>query len=243
MAITVVTLDDHLLIREGIRRMLDSHTDVELVAEGSTGSDLLPLVEQYQPDIVLLDLGMPQTVRESRKGQGIEFSAFPVIAQLRKSHPKTRIIIVSQYGSKTLAEGALEVGVKGYLLKSDALTQNLVEAIRMVHWGGVYFSDTITGKLMEGIIFPPKSLLTQRQQEIIREMAAHPDRLQSDHAQHLGISEHTLKQHLRQIYRTLGVSNLTAAVVKAIQLKIIPLAYIAPVVDSTLDHIPPHNVK
>jgi DNA-binding NarL/FixJ family response regulator len=136
MTITVVTLDDHYLIREGIRRMLDAHRDFELVGEGTTGAELYPLVAQYQPDIVLLDLGMPQTTQRAHTERLSEFSAFPVIARLRTEYPQTRIMIISQYGTRTLIESALEAGVKGYLLKSDALMQNLVEAIRMVQRGG-----------------------------------------------------------------------------------------------------------
>lgn len=229
MAITVVVLDDHYLIREGIRRLLDDHFDVELVAEGSVGDELFPLVERYRPDIILLDLGMPQTAQGAMHAQGPEFAAFPAIVQLRQDYPDTRIIIVSQYGTKTLVAGALEAGVKGYLLKSDALTQNLVEAIRMVHFGGVYFSDAIGQKLLEVEEHQPPPVLTDRQREIVRAVAANPNLSQAEHAQRLGISEHTLKQHLRQIYRGLGVSNLTAAVIKAIQLRIVPLSYVTSV--------------
>jgi DNA-binding NarL/FixJ family response regulator len=231
VTIRVISLDDHYLIREGIRRRIDEHQDVELTAEGTTGAELYPLVAQYRPDIVLLDLGMPQTAQEATPEHVSEFSAFPVVTRLRADYPDTRVIVLSQYGTRTLIESALDAGVKGYLLKSDALMQNLVEAIRIVHRGGVYFSEAIVKKLTESTPRQPSLALTNRHREIMRAIVAHPDRLQMEHAQHLGISEYTLKQHLGQIYRVLGVSNLTAAILKAIQLKVIPLAYVLPVDD------------
>lgn len=229
MAITVVALDDHQLIREGVRRILEEQGDVRLVAEGAAGEDLHPLVEAHNPDIVLLDLGMPQYAQPSVSSP--QFAAFTAIAQLRQEYPRTRIIIVSQYGTRILLEGALEAGVSGYLLKNDALTETLVAAIRMVHVGGVFFSQAIGRQLLdiERTGFP--RVLTERQREIIQAVAARPDLLQAEHAQRLGISEHTFKQHLRQIYRALDVPNLTAAVLRAIRLRIVPLSYVTPVAE------------
>lgn len=92
MTITVVTLDDHYLIREGVRRMLDAHRDIELVGEGTTGAELYPLVAQYQPDIVLLDLGLPHTAQGAHTERTFEFSAFPVVARLRTEYSNRQII-------------------------------------------------------------------------------------------------------------------------------------------------------
>ena len=230
MSISVVVLDDHYLVRQGVRRCIENAVDIRIVAEGASGDELFPLIAQHHPDVLLLDLGMPQTTEQARPGS-LEFSAFPAIARLQREHASTRTIILSQYGTKTLVESALETGVKGYLLKSDALTQNLVEAIRVVHWGGIYFSDAVGRQLFEMDLVEGSSPLTERQTEIIRAIAANPGLLQSEHAKRLGISEYTLKQHLSQIYRSLGVPNLTAAVIRAIQLKLVPLSYVIAVTD------------
>lgn len=218
MPITVIAIDDHFLIREGIRSLLAGHPDVQLVAEGWAGEHLLHLVQVHSPDIVLLDLGLPAT---PQAGQTPPFQAFPALATLAQNHPRTRVIIVSQHDSPTLVEGAIELGVRGYLLKYDALTQQLVEAIRVVHRGGAYFSTAIWARL-QGQTSPSTVHLSPRQQEILWALAIHPDYSQARHARQLGISENTLKQHLRHIYRALGATNLTSAILKALQAEILP---------------------
>lgn len=226
MTIRVVSLDDHLLIREGIRRLLESQSDVCLVGEGVCGDDLFPLIMTHDPDIVLLDLGMPQSTDNNPTIPAQDFRAFPAIMRLRKERPDVKVIIVSQYLTGILVDGALESGVQGYLLKNDALTGSLVAAIRCVHMGGVYFSQSIAEMLRRPKPESPSTGLSERQQDILKAMAANPNLLQSQHARNLGIAESTLKQHLRNIYQILGAGNLTAAILRAIQLDIIPLSYV-----------------
>jgi DNA-binding NarL/FixJ family response regulator len=230
MAIRVIAVDDHYLVRAGIRSTLAPHGDVQLVAEGESGADVYPLVQEYRPDILLLDLDMPAySPRENTSRPQETFAALPTIARLKHEFPGTKVIIISQYDSKTLIEGAFEVGVKGYILKRDALTRNLVEAIRMVHWGGVYFSSVVLNSLESLEANSPSELLTPRQCEVLQVLAASPGLTQERQAEQLGIAVSTLKKHLNHIYRILGVSNSTAAIMKAVQLHIIPLAYLASV--------------
>ena len=111
-----------------------------------------------------------------------------------------------------------EVG--GYLLKDDELSLCLAEAIRTVHRGGLYLSGTVAQRLRQ-ISKAEGELLTDRQQQILWAIVAAPDLSYAAHAQKLGISEHTFSNHLRQIFERLDVSNITAAIIKAIRLGIV----------------------
>jgi len=218
--ITVITIDDHPLIREAIRNLLSGRNDMELVGEGWAGEHFLTLVEQYQPDVVILDLGMPQFA----EGQRLErFAALPALVVLNKQFPQTAIIILSQYAMKSIIQEAIEVGVKGYLLKSDNLSLNLTGAIEAVHRGGVYFSQEISQLLFQQTTAGGgHNLLTERQKEIILAIARKPDASYSQIASELYISESTLKGHLYNAFKALNVTNITACIIHCMQQGFIP---------------------
>ena len=212
--IQVIALDDHYLIREGIRSILAEAQDIDLVAEGLAGEQLETLVAEHHPDIVLLDLEMPQNVGSD----AVPFQALSAVAQLRQHHPQTRVIILSQHATPALVEGAVTAEVGGYLLKDDELSLCLAEAIRTAHKGGLYLSSNVAHRLRQ---ISKSEILTERQQQIMRTIVAKPDLSYAAHAKKLGISEHTFSNHLRQIFERLGVSNITAAIVKAMRLGIV----------------------
>ena len=214
--IHVISLDDHHLIREGIRSILAAAPDIVLAAEGRTGEQLELLVTEHQPDIVLLDLEMPQKAGSDTES----FQALMAVAKLRQRHPQTRIIILSQYATPALVEGAVTAEVGGYLLKDDELSLCLAEAIRTVHRGGLYLSGNVAKSLRQSSKTEGE-VLTERQQQILWAIVAEPDLSYAAHAQKLGISEHTFSNHLRQIFERLEVSNITAAIVKGIRLGIV----------------------
>ena len=138
--ITVVVVDDHPLIHEAVQSLIDKHEDIELVGTGLDGDDVFHLVETHKPDILLLDLEMPQS-RTGNTGQ--RFRALPTIAQLRKKYPQTAPIILSQHLLRPLINRAVEYGLRGYLLKSDGLSLEVPDAVRRVSQGGLAFSETI----------------------------------------------------------------------------------------------------
>ncbi len=216
--ITVIMVDDHYLIREGIRSILATSTEIELVAEGADGAALERLVKEFAPDIALVDLDMPQNKLEQ---DGSRFHAFSSIAQLKKEQPDTQFIIVTQHITKAMIEGAVSVGINGYLLKDDALSLHLIEAIQAVHLKGVYFSGEVSRALVSAQPAPKDKLLTARQYEILNAIVANSNWSYAQHAAQLNISEHTFSNHLRQIFERLEVNNVTAAVLKAIQLGIL----------------------
>lgn len=220
--ITVVTLDDHHLVREGIRRLLDEDPTMALVGEGWAGEQLEPLLAQHRPDVLLLDVGMPQSATEPAGPGENAFRLLPALARLQQRYPDVRVIVLTQFASQVLIESAIELGVRGYLLKSDVFSRYLADAIRAVMRGERYFSEGVS-RWLAAPDDRGEIRLTRRQREVLQAIAAAPQLTYAQHADHLGISEHTISHHLRQIFTRLAVSNLTAAVITAARLGLITL--------------------
>ncbi len=219
--ITVVAVDDHELILQGIRYLLEKNDDIRLVAEGYAGSDIVPLVARHRPDILLLDIGIPEE-RSSGEPAASRHSVIATLHLLQAEYPYTRTIIVSQYGTQSLAKAALSAGVKGYLIKDDALTSYLASAIRMVHRGGIFFSRSLQSQLLQNRIGEPNPL-QPRQIEILTAFVLKPNEDRGVIAKTLGISVSTLNYHLGRIYDVLGVNGLAAALLKAMEMDLLPV--------------------
>lgn len=219
--IKVVTLDDQHLIREGIRRLMEQDKEMELVGEGSAGEDLPVLVARHQPDVILLDVNMPMQNGSDGKGENT-FRAFPAIASLHKSHPQTLIVILSQYISVTLIEGAFELGVRGYILKDDIESLNLTDAIRTVLDGRYFISEAIKEEFIRSRNGRIADALTKRHKEIIRQMASNLNMTYGEHAAALGIKEQSLRNQLTTIFGILNVPNLASCIIKSMHEGIIP---------------------
>jgi DNA-binding NarL/FixJ family response regulator len=223
-AIRIVLFDDHPLIHEAVAHQLAGSEEFALVAAGTSGEEFEPLLEAHRPDIVLLDLAIPPrpgtTIREAGR--------FPVLPALRRLHgryPATRFVILSGEFSPALLEAALESGASGYLLKDDGLSTQLADALRAVRRGGWFFSAEVGRHLQSTRSMPRQASpeLTPRQLEVLRAIAANPELTHAEHARAMGISEDTVRNHLRTIYDRLQVTNLTAAVVRAVQAGLISL--------------------
>jgi DNA-binding NarL/FixJ family response regulator len=222
--IKTILIDDHFLIHEAVAHLLAGQNEFELSATGTAGDELEPLIERYQPDVVLIDLAIPArpgtTVRQAGR--------YPVLLAIRRlsaRHHLTRFVILSGEFSPALLESALEAGATGYLIKDDGLSTQLPDALRTVHKGGWFFSRE-AGRHFFGTRRnspSPANILTPRQVEILRTIVAHPGLSHADQAHSLGISEDTFRNHLRAIYEKLSVTTLTAAILRAIQSGVIPL--------------------
>lgn len=220
MPITVVSIDDHPLIRTAIRSLLDSQEEIQLVAEGSAGEHVLPLIEKHQPNVLILDLAMPQTENNS---SGERFPVLQTVAQLNREFPETAVIFLTQYASQSMSQQAISLGVRGYLLKSDDLSMNLPGAIEAVYRGGVYFSKEISQLLFQPVPQPDaSSILSERQKEIILTIAQTPDVTYQQIAHTLSITESTLKGHLNRVFKALNVTNITACIITCMQRGLIP---------------------
>jgi two-component system, NarL family, response regulator DegU len=214
MKTKIVIIDDHQLFREGVKRILD------FVAEGDSGNEALQLVEQYDPDVVIMDINMPSV-------NGVEATK-----QLVEANPDTKVIILSIHDDETYVTHALQTGARGYLLKEmDA--DALIQAVKVVAEGGSYLHPKVTHSLVkeyrrlasqgqastylmqEVEVRRPLHLLTRRECEVLQLLADGKSNRGIGEA--LYISEKTVKNHVSNILQKMNVNDRTQAVVVAIK--------------------------
>jgi DNA-binding NarL/FixJ family response regulator len=195
----VVIADDHAVVRQGLRTFLDLQDDIEVVAEAGDGAEALAAAEEHAPDVVLIDLVMPNV-------DGIE-----AIRGLRERVPAARAIVLSSFIDDEKLLPAVRAGAAGYLLK-DVEPQQLVEAIRTVHAGGALLHPKVASRLLEEMASDP---LTPREREVLaligRGMA------NKVIARELSLSEKTVKAHVSSILAKLGVTDRTQAALYAVR--------------------------
>jgi two-component system, NarL family, response regulator DegU len=215
----IVIIDDHQLFREGVKRILDFEKSFNVVAEGDDGSEAMGLVEEYDPDVIIMDINMPNT-------NGVEATR-----QLINKYPESKVIILSIHDDENYVTHALKTGATGYLLKEmDA--DALVEAVKVVADGGSYLHPKVTHNLVneyrrlaaEGTsnssysqveIRRPLHLLTRRECEVLQLLADGKSNRGIGEA--LYISEKTVKNHVSNILQKMNVNDRTQAVVVAIK--------------------------
>ncbi|HFC11456.1 MAG TPA: response regulator transcription factor, partial [Anaerolineae bacterium] len=168
--ITVVAVDDHAIVLDGIQGRLSSINTIDVVAVGKRGKDVIPLVEEYRPDILLLDMGMPvDDIEENR------FEAIAAIEQITRDFPATKIIVLSQTTEPILVKAAIQAGVKGYVDKLDLNSStNLPDAINIIHRGSIYLSSSVHQKLSGDPARSPIEL-TNRQFLVLLAIASNPN--------------------------------------------------------------------
>src|SRR5690625_387638 len=217
--IDIVIIDDHKLCREGVKRILDFEPSFNVVAEGGDGNVATKLVKEYDPEVVLMDINMPNM-------NGIQATA-----NLVAHFPDTHVIILSIHDDESYVTHALKTGARGYLLKemdSDAL----IDAIKVVSEGGSYLHPKVTHNLVQeyrrlsrenslnptsnGIEYTkPLHILTKRECQVLQLMAeGNSNRSISES---LYISEKTVKNHVSNILQKMKVNDRTQAVVTAIR--------------------------
>ena len=217
--ITAVVVDDHDSVRQGIRRIFEIDGGIALVGEGATGDEVLLLVEKHKPDVLLLDIGMPQS---QNPGNG-EFQIVPVLRELKLTHPSTALIIISASISHALLDGALSNRIAGYLLKTDALSLLLPQAVRTVHNDGIYFSPPLVKRmrLLESVA--DEVTITKRQKTILLTVAEYVSQPLAVPARALGIAEGSLRNQLSRIYRKLEVADIKECLIECVRRGIIIL--------------------
>ena len=199
--IKVLIADDHPLIVAGIRRTLEGAEDIEIVGEARSGPELVQLVERRRPTLVLTDLRMP----------GV--TAAEHIEQVRQRWPEVKIVVLSTCDDRPTIDGALRAGADAYVLKSMA-SVDVASILRQVFSGAVYHAPSPVGAPMLDAQ-PAGSALTDRERTILAAVGA--GLTTAAISSELWVSEHTIKFHLTNIYRKIGVSNRAGAVRYALE--------------------------
>jgi DNA-binding NarL/FixJ family response regulator len=201
--ISVLIADDHGIVREGLRRLLESEPDIKVCAEASDGREALEMVEKHEPSLVILDITMP------RLG-GLE-----ALERLRAEHPVVKVILLSMHGDPQFIRSAATLGVDGYVLKNGRASE-VIDAVRAVMKGGSYFSPPVAREIVEQVRSPkrgssePFTTLSGREREVLRLIA---DGLSAKEiASDLGISSKTVEAHRTSLMRKLGARKATELV-------------------------------
>jgi DNA-binding NarL/FixJ family response regulator len=193
----VFLIDDHEIVREGIKRMLASAADIAIVGEAPSGEDALPLVADIKPDVVLLDLSLPGV-------QGLD-----VLRELQMFSQPPPVVVLTIHDEQELVLGAARLGAHGYVLK-QASRQELIDAIMSAASRGYYFSPEIVDILRNPRTPVSPVQLSTREIEVLRLVADGADNREI--AERLFVSSETVKTHLNNIYRKLGVAGRAHAV-------------------------------
>jgi len=196
--IKLLVADDHPFIRDGIVSVVKMETDMQVVAQAADGAEALALAKKHLPDIVLVDLRMPQI-------DGLE-----VIAQIQSLGLPCKVVVLTICESEQDIHWALKTGARGYLLK-DSARAVLLDAIRQVHRGGTSIPQRIGQKLVEQMNRPE---LTERESDILRSIA--DGKSNKEIGEYLGITEGTVKAHVNRLLSKLKVPGRTAAVKEAV---------------------------
>jgi DNA-binding NarL/FixJ family response regulator len=194
----VLVADDHPLILQGLRRSLDACEDIEIVGEARSGSELLALVERRAPDIVLLDMSMPEP------------DGLACVRKIRSSWPNVRTVVLSARDDRESIDSALHAGANAYVLKSVG-SLDIASVLRQVSDGGaVFHAPTVPAAASGQGSASDQPVLTERETEILAAVA--DGKTTKSISGDLWLSEHTVKFHLTNIYRKLGVSNRSGAI-------------------------------
>src|SRR5512132_3625054 len=213
--IRCLLVDDHTLFRQGVRRLLETESDFEVVGESPDAGDAVEKARELRPDIVLMDIGMPG------------LSSFEATRQIRRDRPETRVIFLSMYDDEDYLAECVEIGGSGYVLK-DSPAEQLLTAIREVHRGGSYLTPRLLTRLVDGFRMqgrgerqPRFGTLTKREREILKMLAE--GKSVKEIAAGFDLSVKTVEAHKFNLMRKLDIHNKAQLVQYAIQKKVIRL--------------------
>lgn len=207
MVIHVLLVDDHPALRLGLRVLLERASDVELVGEAEDGEAALAMIEELQPDVVVLDCELPEM-------EGVE-----VAREIRRRNLPARVLALSAYDSERYVRGMLEVGAVGYLLKDEA-PQVIVAAVRVAAQGEGYFSPAVAGKMAAWARGEKPGGLTEREVQVLWLVV---DGLTNKEiAYKLQVAERTVQFHVSNILHKLGAVSRVEAAVWAKEQGIVP---------------------
>jgi two-component system, NarL family, response regulator LiaR len=210
MSIRLLIIDDHAVVRQGLRMYLGMDSDFEIIGEGMNGEQAIELVEQLKPDVVLMDLLMPA------------MDGVTAIGIIKKKHPDVEIIALTSVLEDNAVVGAIRAGAIGYLLKDTDMPE-LVSAIKSAAEGQVQLSPKAAARLMREIRAPESpEKLTEREVDVLRLLAQ--GKANKEIAYMLGIGAKTVKSHVSSILSKLGVASRTQAALYAASIGLVELS-------------------
>ncbi|MFT6102981.1 MAG: two-component system nitrate/nitrite response regulator NarL [Granulosicoccus sp.] len=200
--IKIMLVDDHPLFREGIASRLNMHEDIDIIAEAENGKQLLEKLEDTRPDIVMMDISMP------------EINGMDALEIVKEKFPEIRVIMLSMHDDKEYIVSVIRSGAEGYLLK-DISGEEMIAAIHKVHEGGKYFSGEVAQILVQENTADAGDILTTREQLVLR-LISHGNNNKSIASQ-LDISVRTVETHNRNIKQKLLIDTTSGLVRYAIE--------------------------
>lgn len=214
MGLRILVVDDHAVVRRGVRALLESEPGWEVCGEATTGREAVEQVKVLRPDIVVLDLSLP------------ELNGLDATRQILKDSPQTQVLVLTMHNSEDLAKQVLQAGARGYVLKSDA-DQSLVAAVQSLRRGEPFLTPTVTELVLDRYVRgeaddvgeAARVELTSREREIIQLVAE--GRSSKEVAASLGISVKTVEAHRGNIMRKLRLGSVSELVRYAIRNRIV----------------------
>lgn len=191
--IRVLIVDDHIVVRLGLRTLIQSQPDMQVAGDAANGLDAVTLACETNPDVILLDLRMP------------ECGGVGTVRRIRANRPAARILMLSSFGSEEDIYQALQAGAAGYILK-DTGSQELLEAIRKVHGGGAWIPPSVAARYADRL---QRAELTQRELEILK--CVFEGLTNKEIAYRLSVAENTVKNHINNLMSKLGAKDRTQA--------------------------------
>ena len=207
--IRLLLAEDHVVVREGTRQLLEHEPDFAIVGEASNGEEAVRLAKQLKPDVVVMDVNMP-------KLGGIEATK-----QIKAALPATIVLVLSGYDYDEYIFSMMEAGAAGYLLK-DVSGDDLIDAVRAVYAGEPMMHPAVLQKLMRRFVSPPPvpakpfPSLSEREMEVLKVMSRGMSN--KNIAGELFISERTVQAHIRSIFNKLGVSSRSEAILHGVKM-------------------------
>ncbi|MEO8661977.1 MAG: response regulator transcription factor [Bryobacteraceae bacterium] len=216
----IMLADDHTMFRQGVRTLIGSEPDLEVIAEAANGGEAVERAAKTRPDVVLMDIGMPG------------LSSFEATRQIRKDRPETKVLFLTMYDDEDYLVEGMEVGASGYVLK-DSPAQQLIAAIRDICKGGSYLSprmlahlvDDFRSRIKSATRIPRFATLTAREREVLKFLAE--GNSVKEIACDLNLSVKTVEAHKFNLMRKLDIHNKATLVQYAIQKKIIRIPNMA----------------
>jgi NarL family two-component system response regulator LiaR len=205
--IRVLIADDHVVVRKGVRALLATEPGLEVVGEATNGAEAVGAAERLDPDVILMDLVMPEV-------DGIE-----AVRRIMSARPQSRILVLTSFATDDQIFPALKAGALGYLLK-DSSPEDLIQAIRQVHRGESSLHPTIARKVLQELSRPPQrpptpEPLTEREMEVLRLVAQ--GQSNQEIARALVVSEATVRTHVSSILSKLHLASRTQAALYALR--------------------------